>query len=289
MVSLHGGHSGEFCEHAGGTLREVLEAAAGAGFACYGISEHAPRYERQHLYASELRKGYTLERLERDFDAYAEACRRLQREFDGRLRVLRGFETEVVPADSYVDLMRSLRERHAFDYMVGSVHHVAGIPIDESPERCREAVEACGGFERFAVRYYDHVTEMIGSLRPEVVAHLDLFKLHAPPDADACAEPVLRAAARALDAAKEQGCVLDLNTAGWRKGLTEPYPGPALVRLAAAKGVPFCFGDDSHGPSQVGYGLERARAYLLANGVTAITTLDRPNGSVSRREIPLEP
>src|SRR5438045_1413741 len=35
-VSLHGGHSGEFCDHAEGTLREILTAAVAAGYHTFG-------------------------------------------------------------------------------------------------------------------------------------------------------------------------------------------------------------------------------------------------------------
>ena len=211
----------------------------------------------------------------------------MQLEFGDRLAVLRGFEAEVVPTDDYVDRMLSLRSCHDFDYIVGSVHHVNGISIDESGELYRAAVDASGGFEPFAERYYDTVRRMIEGLRPEIVGHLDLVKLHAPAGADQATGRIRRAAAGALDAARAHGCILDLNTAAWRKGLEDPYPSPWLVRLASATGLSFCFGDDSHGPAQVGFGLERAKRYLLAHGVTAITVLERRDEAVERREIPL--
>lgn len=287
MVSLHGGHSGAFCEHARASLRETLEAAVDARFRAYGVTEHAPRYEERHLYASERAKGYTPDRLVGDFEAYAAESRLLQREFSDRLRVLRGFESEVVPSATYVDRTRSLRERHGFDYLVGSVHHVNEISIDESAAVYREAVEACGGFEALAEAYYGAVERMIEDLRPEVVAHLDLLKLHAPADVDLATPRIRRAAARALEAARARRCVLDLNTAAWRKGLTEPYPAAWLVELASAKGIPFCFGDDSHGPDQVGYGIARAKRYLLTHGVTEICSLEWRDGALERRAIAL--
>ncbi len=286
-VSLHGGHSGEFCEHASGTLRESLEAAVGAGCGTYGISEHAPRAEARFLYASEREKGYTVERLEREFEAYATESRRLAAEFSGRLNVLRGFESEAVPTGSYAALMRDLRRQYGFDYMVGSVHHVNEISIDESPELFRAAVEAAGGPEPFLERYYGLVREMIHALRPEIVAHLDLPKLFAPAGADARTVRVRRAAEGAIVAAKDCNCILDLNTAGWRKGLGEPYPAPWLVRMAAEHGVGFCFGDDSHGPGQVGSGFDKARDYLLANGIGAVTILERQGAKLARHAVPL--
>jgi len=56
-ASLHGGHSGEFCDHAGGTLREMVEAAVAFGYRTFGVSEHAPRYEPRFLYAEERALG----------------------------------------------------------------------------------------------------------------------------------------------------------------------------------------------------------------------------------------
>ena len=286
-VSLHGGHSGAFCEHARGTLRETLEAAVEANFHTYGVTEHAPRYEERHLYASERAKGYTPDRLQREFDAYAAESRRLQCEFSGRLSVLRGFETEVVPSATYVDRMRSLRERHGFDYVVGSVHHVNEISIDESPAVYSEAVESCQGLEAFAETYYGAVERMIEDLRPEVLAHLDLLKLHAPADVNFSTPRVRKAATRVLEAARAHRCMLDLNTAAWRKGLAEPYPAPWLVEIAVAAGIPFCFGDDSHGPDQVGFGIERAKDYLLALNVAEVCSLEWRDGALDRRAIAL--
>ncbi len=82
--------------------------------------------------------------------------------------------------------------------------------------------------------------------------------------------------------------MLDLNTAGWRKNLGDPYPAPWLVDRARDMGVPFCFGDDSHGPAQVGDGVERARDYLLRHGVTTIQGLLRRDGAIVAERIPLE-
>ena len=286
-VSLHGGHSGEFCEHAVGSLRATVRAALSSGLCTLGITEHAPRPETRFLYASERAKGYSVERLEQEFEEYAKTSADLQREFEGRLPILRGFETEAVPTSGYAGTMCTLRDQYAFDYTVGSVHHVAEISIDESPQLYAAAVSTCGGLEPFMERYYEIVREMIEVLRPEIVAHLDLPKLHAPVGADLSTSRIRRAAEGVIAAANRHDCILDLNTAAWRKGLPEPYPAPWLVRLATEAGVPFCFGDDSHSPAQVGFGLERARRYLLDNGVGSVTCLKRSGRFLAKQEIPL--
>ena len=286
-VSLHGGHSGEFCEHAVGTLRQTVEAAVASGFSVLGLTEHAPRTEPRFLYASERAKGYSVERLKQEFEGYAETSRELQEEFRERLPILRGFETEVVPSSSFGPAMRALRAQHRFDYTVGSVHHVGEIPIDVSADLLGEAVVGCGGFDPFMERYFELVREMGEELRPAGVAHLDLPKLHAPVGAEIPTARVRRAAQKTVDAIRRRECILDLNTAAWRKGLPEPFPSSWLIDLANDAGVPFCFGDDSHGPAQVGFAMERARQYLLAHGTSSVTCLEARDGSLTRREIPL--
>jgi histidinol-phosphatase (PHP family) len=286
-VSLHGGHSGEFCEHAAGDLREVLEAAVAAGYHTFGVSEHAPRSEERLLYATERAKGFDVVRLHRDFEAYAQAIMPLADEFSGRLTVLRGFEAEVVPSRSYRDEMLGHRQRFGFDYMVGSVHYVDEISIDGPKSDFETVLARVGGLEALAIRYYEAVAEMVDTLRPDVVGHLDLIRRNAPLDARLDTAAIRNAAGRALEAVREYGCILDLNTAGWRKGLGSPYPAPWLVQWANEMGIGFCFGDDSHGPAQVGEGVDQARAYLLENEVTTVTVLARDAGAIVRRVAPL--
>ena len=300
-VSLHGGHSGEFCDHAENTLREMLEAAVSAGYPTFGVSEHAPRSEARFLYPEEQAQGWDTAKLQADFDAYTLAVNTLAREFSDRLIVLRGLEAEVVPAAHYAAEMQALRQQTmpdgtpAFDYIVGSVHFVNEIQIDGPPENYLKAVESCGGLEAFAVRYYETVAEMLHTLRPEVAGHLDLCKRNLVPAGfapDALQSPRIQAAIEtALEAAREIGAILDLNTAGWRKGLSEPYPAPPIVRKARDMGVPFCFGDDSHRTREVGAGLAEARDYLRANGVDSITILTREADDFAlplvRRVVPL--
>jgi histidinol-phosphatase (PHP family) len=292
-VSLHGGHSGEFCDHAQGTLREILEAAVAAGFRTFGVSEHVPRSAEKFLYAEERDRGWDMAKITADFERYAEVLTPLAEEFADRLTVLRGFEAEVIPTETYREQVRGYRARKlpdgrpVFDYCVGSVHYVREHQIDGPPENWVKAAEALGGPEALAITYYETVAEMVETLHPEVVGHLDLIKRNAalagfgelPLDTPR----IRQAATAALEAVRMHDGILDLNTAGWRKGLGEPYPAPWLVQQAQEMGIPFCFGDDSHSADQVGAGVEEARIYLRRYGVSHITVLTREEcGEVGR-------
>jgi histidinol-phosphatase (PHP family) len=286
-VSLHGGHSGEFCDHAVGTLREVIEAAIAKGFKTYGISEHAPRHGERYVYANEKALGWTLEKILADFEAYGKAIFALADEYADRITILRGYEIEVVPHDRYREIMLGYRNRYRFDYMIGSVHYMHDISIDSTVEEFEQVLATCGNLEALALEYYASVGAMIEALNPEVVGHLDLVRknghLYGPLDTPA----IRKAAEQTLEVARAHDCILDLNTAGWRKGLDSPYPAPWLLQRAHAMGIPVCFGDDSHGPDLVGAGIEQARDYLLQHGVKSITALQRDCDTISRNVVSL--
>ena len=286
-ISLHGGHSGQFCDHAVGTLRETVEAAIAFGYHTFGISEHAPRSEERFLYSEERRRGWSVETLAEMFDAYAQEVHLLAREYADRIVILRGFEAEVIPDDSYRHEMQALRAAYDWDFVVGSVHYVREIQIDGHREEYQRAIDACGGLEAFVVEYYDAVASMATALRPEVIGHLDLVRRFAENDTPLDTPAMARAANGALEAIRDVGAVLDVNTAGIRKGLGSPYPAPWLVARAKDVGVGLCFGVDSHGPEQVGEGLEEAREYLRQLGVDALTGWTRRDGERVRESFSL--
>ena len=288
MVSLHGGHSREACDHATSGLEEIVEAAAARGFRIFGVTEHAPRVEARHLFREELELGWNVDTLDRLFEAHMARLDRLRDQFADRIALLKGFEIEVVPEDRYIQVMSAFRERFSMDYIVGSVHFVAGHIIDYIPEEYEKALEICGGAEKLAVRFYQTTAEMTAALRPEVVGHFDLVRMRFPDEASAATPPIRRAAFEALEVLRDTGAILDINTAGYRKGLGRPYPAPWIVDAARELGIGFCFGDDSHSVAQVGAHIEDARQYLLQHSVDHITTLEPSGGGLVRRTISLE-
>ncbi|HOT49875.1 MAG TPA: histidinol-phosphatase [Candidatus Hydrogenedentes bacterium] len=287
-VSLHGGHSRDYCDHADSTLREILDAALAAGYRIYGVTEHAPRDDPRFLYPEEIKLGWDVPKIQRDFAAYARETQLLAGEYAGRLLVLRGFEAEVVPWERYVDITLDLRARHHFDYVVGSVHWIDDRITDYSQESFDVALREYRNLEAMAVHYYERVAAMVRALRPEVVGHLDVIRKYARPHGPVDTPAIRDAADGALEAIRDAGSILDINTAAYRKGFDTPYPAPWLLERAVHHfGIGVCFGDDSHGVAQVGAGILEARAYLLDHGVGELVTLERTEHGLERRHIPL--
>lgn len=288
MVSLHGGHSSRYCDHADNSLRELLDAAVDRGYRTFGVTEHAPRTQARYLYDEEIERGWGVGTIDSLFREYALELDVLRDEYCDRLCVLKGFEAEIVPPGQYPQIMLDFKRNLNFDFIVGSVHYVDDIIIDYKPASFRRALEHCGGYENLAVRYYGAVTEMVTRLKPEVVGHFDIVKKGLGAEGATESQRVLTAAGGALEVIRDANAILDINTAGYRKGMGCPFPSREYIRIAHDLGIPMCFGDDSHSVTHVGMDIGRTREYLLQEGVTRITTLTRSGSGLEREEIPLQ-
>lgn len=282
--SYHGGHSGQFCGHAKGKLEDVVKTAIERGFTHYGLSEHCPRDRVADLYPEEQAAG--VDGLATKFDAYLREARRVQALYADHIDVLVGFETERLPPQQWAERMTALRRHTQADFIIGSVHDVDGTWVDLSPEMTAEAARAAGGREALQIKYFDAVAELVTTLRPEVVGHIDLVRkfdgetAHFGPRAMAACE-------RALEAASAVGAVLDVNPGAMRRGMSPVYPLPQILARAREMGVGVTLGDDGHGPHDVGAGLEACMEAIAGAGYQVVDYFAHEAGAVVRRQAPL--
>jgi histidinol-phosphatase (PHP family) len=275
--SYHGGHSGEFCGHAKGQLEGVVQAAVDAGFTTYGLSEHAPRFMQQHLYPEE--QHLVPADLAASFRRYVASALELRARYADRVELLIGFETEALPVADWPDKMRELRRSASFDYIVGSVHSIGDTWVDLNADTTARAAEQCGGWEELRSAYFDRLAELVETLEPEVVGHVDLVRRFEAPEFRFSAAS-LQHAERVLEAALASGSALEVNAAPFRRGFGPVYPGPQVLARACALGVPVTLGDDSHGPDGVGVGLDACIAAIAAAGYRKVHYLTRQGGEV---------
>ncbi|HEX8049321.1 histidinol-phosphatase [Rhizobium sp.] len=273
--SYHGGHSGEFCAHATSTLEEVVDTAIERGFTHYGLSEHCPRYRAQDLYPGEEKLG--IAGLAAAFEAYVARAFALSDARAGEIELLVGFETETLPPEGWLEAMIRLRSAYPFDYIVGSVHDLCGRWVDFSPADTAALTADLGGPEALQIAYFDAVTNMVESLRPDIVAHLDLVRKYEPVGFN-FSPRALRAIETTLEAIGTFGCVLDVNCAAFRNGYGPVYPLPQILERARAMGIRVTLGDDSHGAQTVGVGLDQSLAAIAAAGYETVAYLTRADG-----------
>lgn len=262
-VSVHGGHSAEFCSHARDRLEEIVDRYAELGFAWVGITEHMPAPSDALVPPEERTAGLDAKAMRERFEAYVAECRRLQRAYAGRLRVLVAFETEVCTGSRAV--VEELVARFEPDYVVGSVHHVDDVCIDASPELYAEAARRAGGVDALYERYFDLQLELVRWLRPAVVGHFDLIRLLDPEWQERLRRPAIASRARRnLEAIAAYGGILDLNVRALAKGQPEPYVAAPLLARARELGIAVVPGDDSHGVADVGRNVDTGIRLLEA-------------------------
>ena len=265
LVSVHGGHSGEFCQHAKDSLEEVVQAYIDRGFRWVGITEHMPPVSDSFVYADERVAGLDASALQCRFDDYFATCRRLKRQYREKIDILVGFETETYTGSE--EFIKAVMDRHRPDYFVGSLHHVDDMEIDYTQEGYRQAADRSGSLENLYCRYFDQQLEMIQRLKPAVVGHFDLVRKFDPNYTMRLNRPAVRERVqRNLSVIKELGLILDLNLAGFDKAAGEQYPSRDILREAIELGLAIVPGDDSHGVNTVGRHFEEGVNLLTELG-----------------------
>lgn len=278
-ISLHGGHSGEFCNHAKDSLEEIIQAYIARGFPVVGITEHIPPVSDQFCYPDEIADGLTAGKLRQRFHRYFQTLDRLQKQYAGQIRILKGMETE--SWTGYLEHVQELKAIYRPDYIVGSIHHVRDICIDYSRESWEAAAAACGSEEALYLAYFDLQYEMIQALSPFVVGHFDLVRIHDPDYPTALALPAVAGRIdRNLDLIKEKGLVMDFNLRPLARGEAEPYLSRPLLEKIKARGIPVVPGDDSHGVAQAGAHVDRAIDILTTLGFDTNWPLPGTKGEI---------
>ena len=264
-VSVHGGHSGEFCNHATDSLDAVVRSYIDKGYSWVGITEHMPPIEDRFRYPDEVEAGEDAQSLKRRFDQYAITCRRLKQKYRDQIDVLVAFEIETYTGSE--EAVRQWMSEHEFDYFVGSLHHVDELEIDLSEQKYRLAIESHGSLEALYVRYFDLQYAMIESLQPAVVGHFDLIRYFDPDCRDTLGLDSVRSrVSRNLGLIRDLDLVLDVNLRGFDKPAAEQYPIREILDEAIQLGVAVVPGDDSHGVDSIDRNWERGIALLQELG-----------------------
>jgi histidinol-phosphatase (PHP family) len=265
LVSVHGGHSGQFCHHATDTLEEIVRSYIDHGFSWVGITEHIPGAQAHLLYPDQKEAGLTPALLFDTFAAYILECRRLQEKYATEIKVYVAMEIETW--SGYEEFIPFLMERFRPDYIVGSVHFVDDLGFDYSCEQYQETAKAVGGLDSLYCRYFDQQYEMIKLLNPSVVGHFDLVRLFDPKYRQRLLKPdIARRIRRNLQLIKEQDLILDYNLRALLKGAQEPYISESILHLARELEIAVVPGDDSHGLSSIGVNMEKAIVTLQKFG-----------------------
>ena len=241
-----------------------------------------PRDRLEDLYPEEISHDVDIAYLDETFDRYMSTAHALRRKYSHEINILIGFETEYIRPES-VDLVRKTMAKYAVDYVVGSIHHVKGIPIDISAQKWNEAASQCSTSSSADAQlacystYFDEQYDLIRQLQPRVIGHFDVIRLCSPdPNFDFTTHPDLWSKiCRNIEHAIEYGAVFEINTSAWRKGLRDPYPNRQICAEIHRLNGRFCLSDDSHGLSQVAAMYHKIPDFLASLNIETIYYLQQ--------------
>lgn len=191
------------------------------------------------------------------FDNYVAMVKRARKEFEYRVDVRLGMETDYVPGME--KWIRELHSRAEFHHVLGSVHP----QIPEYRERYFK-----GDWVAFQELYFEHLAMAAESGLFDTLAHPDLVKNCSPENWNL--ERSMEAINQALDRIAATGVSMELNTSGVNKSIPEMNPNPTMLEQMCRRGIPVVIGADAHQPKRVGDGYVQALYLLLAAGYHSV-------------------
>ncbi len=242
------------CGHAGGTMREFVEAALAHGLSEIAFTDHVPLY---FLPGEDPDPGLAMTRAE--LPGYVEEVAGLREEYRGRIDVLLGLEADY--AEGHEDALRGILGAWDWDVVLGSVHWVAGGWIDAPGAASRHRDE---GTVFLWWEYWRLVARACATGLFDVMTHFDLPKKFG----NRMPESLQAAEDRAVEAAGQAGVAVEVSSAGLRKAVGEEYPAPGLLARLVAAGVPIVFSSDAHAPAEVAWGRKRIVSAAREAGAT---------------------
>ena len=174
-----------------------------------------------------------------------------------------GIEIDFVPGKE--EEMDRFATALPYDYVIGSVHRVAGEEVDHPYHT--EIYEKWLTFDLYEA-YYKNVRAAALSGRFDVLGHPDLIKIFRHfPERD-----ITSMLEETADAVAESGIVVDVNAAGLRKPVGEIYPSRDFLQMFHHRGVPIILSSDAHAPNEVAAGYDKSLALVRDVGYREVVT-----------------
>ncbi|MFK5882413.1 MAG: histidinol-phosphatase [Sulfurospirillum sp.] len=241
IVDLHNHTS--LCNHAKGSMEDFVQKAIKKNIDIFGFSDHAPmNFDKKYRMNFEQMKGYEKEALH------------VKHKYKDEIEVLLGYEVDFL--EGYID-KRVLNAD--VDYLIGSIHFLDKWGFD-NPEFIAQYQRK--DIDKIWEEYFDAVKKMAQSNLFEIVGHIDLIKVFKYlPKKD-----IRLIAKEAIKEIKKAAMVVELNSAGYRKPIKEPYPSSDIMELLVEFDIPITFCSDAHKPEEVGYKIEENIKYAKSYG-----------------------
>lgn len=242
----------ERCGHAEGSIRSYIEAAVKEGLDIIGISDHSP-----YLYHEKDQPFPGIAMAKSEFDHYVQEILSLKKEYEGKIDVLLGVESDFFP--NHAEMYKSFYAKYPLDYVIGSVHYVDGISIFN---KNRWDGLTNQELKQTKDRYYELVEHSAKSGMFQILGHIDAMKGYYPSFSEIPSEAV----DQTLKSISKYDIAIEINTSGKNKDCGGWYPADDILERALFHGTDVTFGSDAHVPQRVGDEFEMVKMRLKEIG-----------------------
>lgn len=231
------------------SAEQMVRQARKQGLRVLGLSEHIFQMSEARPLLPHMPQEGPFLTLDDYFAQIQEASEQVQ--FDVR----RGLEVDFVP-DKNAELWRIIEGR-PWDFLIGSVHEIDGLLIEQPHKRSREEGEALW------LRYFELLRAAVAYGTFSLVSHpvrMRAANPFLPPDLDDELERLAAAATR-------HDVALEIN--GYDI-LTYPSLVKRLARACALQHTPVSVGSDAHNPNQIARGHQLSAEVLREANISKI-------------------
>jgi histidinol-phosphatase (PHP family) len=244
----------ESIDHTVEAVERFVESAAERGIDEIGFTEHVYYFEQTRQLWS---MPYHVERCAYDIEPYVDAVIEAKRRGHP---VKLGIEVDYEPG--LVEETAEALRPYPWDYVLGSIHFLDGLGIDQEP-----SLVGSLGEQAAWSRYYETLEGAARSGLFDSLAHPDIVKFFGEEiDWD------WGAVAGSLN-----GVALEVSSAGLHKPHRKLYPNSGLLAAAKERGMPITLASDAHVPQNVGRDLDRAIEHARAAGYETVTVFEERN------------
>lgn len=228
------------CNHADGTVEEYIKRAIELGIDVYGFTDHAPM---------DFDPKYRMSLSHKEF--YENTILHFKKIYEKDINILLGYEVDFMQNVPMLDEILNSK----VDYLIGSIHFLEPKKNSNDNEPWGfDNPEFIGKYEKkniddIWIDYFEAIRLLAKCGKFDIVGHLDLIKVFKYlPKKD------IRVIAKdAMNQIKESNMVIEVNSAGLRKPIEQPYPSKELLEMAYELEIPITFSSDAHNVEQIGF------------------------------------
>jgi histidinol-phosphatase (PHP family) len=238
-----------YCDGTGDPEEYVISALE-KKFHTLGFSSHAPLPFKNNFAIKDDAK----------LQKYCQTIRTLKEKYRDRLSVYLALELDYIEGISRD--FSDLKNACGLDYTIGSVHLVRngkseglwfidGPKVESYDVGLKNVFD--GDIKHAVTTYYEQVSRMILTQKPDILGHFDKIKMHNKDRYFGEDEPWYRELVMdLLETIVQTGVIVEVNTRGiYKKRCNDLYPGVWILKEMQKKDIAITLSADAHRPEEI--------------------------------------